>query len=540
MDGIEERTANLAFKPKMKNNKQTNPKVTLKSVVKSLNDSKWKDPKTWPVSLHNFIGRSFETASKKQFNDNELSQFKNQLKNLINLAITGNKILENDWDKQELPILTGAGYKKLGLYCDEQNSKEQTQSERESKSNNEKKNRRNIFGEEETDSDDSNTSNSSNDDSQNTEPSSKPAIFFSESLKRLKKQKRDPQLPVKPPIVPLIDDDEIKKNLRSKRFERELSTPLSYKDSPISTDPIIGRNENLEKKYLRLTSQPNPDTIRPLRVLHKTLQLLFDKYTNGATYNYLCDQCKSLRQDLTVQNIKHDFTIMAYELHSKIAIEYGDWGEFNQCQSQLKILYNIKELNKPNYFEFLGYRILYYILTGNINEVYELESILIKDGIIDTDNEFFKYSLSIFQYISVGDYYSLSQTVNEIYRKNRDKEALLMNKEARLLINDENALLLNHNKFYYFTKFIEQILERENMRTLLTLCCGYRQLSVSFVKELLCMENEEEKFEQFIKENNLSTFINETNTIFNCHQAKLTVENVKNKLYKIIDIKGQV
>jgi hypothetical protein len=547
MDDI---NSELVFQPNVKKTKKMNQNstITLNSVAGSLQNSKWKDPKTWPVELHNFIGRSFKLASKKQFNTNQVQQFKNQLKNLINMAIASNKIMENNWEKQELPLFIGP-HAKLELYCNHgksvinNNKTNNNTNINNINDNNESPTRKkNIFGEDETDSDisdkNSNNIDTFNDTTITTVNNKRTKkISLSESLKRLKKQKKE----VKPHINELTDAD--KKSLRSKRFERELSTPINYdnNDTLISTDSIIGRNQNLEKKYLRLTSQPNPDTVRPLNVLHKTLKFLSNKYLNGATYNYLCDQCKSLRQDLTVQNIKHNFTIIAYEFHSKLAIEYRDWGEFNQCQSQLKILYNQKNLDKPNYFEFLAYRILYYTLTDHGNEVYELELELFNDGINEINNEFFNYALQIFKAITISDYYLLSQIVIEIHKKNSENEELAKN-NSKFSINDDienDFLTLKHNKFYYFTKFIACIVERENIRTLSILCCGYRQLPVPFLRDLLCIENDE-KFQNFIKENNLASFINENDNIFNCHQAKLTVENLKNKLFKKIDIKGQV
>lgn len=77
----------------------------------------------------------------------------------------------------------------------------------------------------------------------------------------------------------------------------------------------------LEKRYFRLTSAADPNTVRPLHVLKKTLELLKRKWRKEQNYAYICDQFKSLRQDLTVQHIKNEFTVSTYEIHARIALE---------------------------------------------------------------------------------------------------------------------------------------------------------------------------------------------------------------------------
>ncbi|KAL8819206.1 MAG: hypothetical protein Q9223_002314 [Gallowayella weberi] len=127
--------------------------------------------------------------------------------------------------------------------------------------------------------------------------------------------------------------------------------------------PIVGRCQELEKKYFRLTSAPNPDTVRPQHILEKTLDLLKRKWRREKKYPYICDQFKSLRQDLTVQRIKTAFTVDAYEIHARIALEEGDLSEYNQCQTQLRALYAQNLGGHPT--EFLAYRILYFLHTSN-------------------------------------------------------------------------------------------------------------------------------------------------------------------------------
>ena len=157
---------------------------------------------------------------------------------------------------------------------------------------------------------------------------------------------------------------------RKKRFEDNRPGFMSLQplasgqvDPPISQGPVIGRCQELEKRYLRLTSAPNPDLVRPLPVLQKTLELLKKKWRKENNYIYICDQFKSLRQDLTVQHIKTEFTVNVYEIHARIALEKGDLGEYNQCQTQLRALYSQCPGGHPE--EFKAYRILYFIHTCN-------------------------------------------------------------------------------------------------------------------------------------------------------------------------------
>lgn len=89
----------------------------------------------------------------------------------------------------------------------------------------------------------------------------------------------------------------------------------------------------------------DPATVRPLNVLEKTFNLLRKKWRKEGNYSYICEQFKSMRQDLTVkkkehailfkkrkktnfflciqqvQRIQNEFTVKVYESHARIALE---------------------------------------------------------------------------------------------------------------------------------------------------------------------------------------------------------------------------
>nr|XP_023904021.1 SAC3 family protein A isoform X1 [Quercus suber] len=123
---------------------------------------------------------------------------------------------------------------------------------------------------------------------------------------------------------------------------------------------VKGTCQEIEKRYLRLTSAPDPASVRPEEVLEKALDMVHNSQKN---YLYKCDQLKSIRQDLTVQRIRNWLTVKVYETHARLALEVGDLFEYNQCQSQLKTLY--AEGIEGCHMEFSAYNLLCVILHSN-------------------------------------------------------------------------------------------------------------------------------------------------------------------------------
>lgn len=166
---------------------------------------------------------------------------------------------------------------------------------------------------------------------------------------------------IKSLIVPKVTKSQLKQ--RSNRFSEEANTSsfssLDYKYN--SNTKIVGLSTSIEKKYYRLTGPPDPLTVRPESVLFESFQYIRKKWMSTRNYSYVTEQLKSIRQDLLIQGIKNEFTVLVYETQCKISITEGDLNEYNQCQTELFELYN--SIDSPNKIEFVAYRLLYNLVT---------------------------------------------------------------------------------------------------------------------------------------------------------------------------------
>lgn len=191
---------------------------------------------------------------------------------------------------------------------------------------------------------------------------------------------------------------------RKRRFESEFKAVYRSPSPAPSSGPIVGTSEVLEKRYLRLTAPPVPSNVRPERILRQTLDVLKKKWRKEGNYSYICDQFKSMRQDLTVQRIRNDFTVSVYEIHARIALEKGDIGEYNQCQTQLRSLYTLGLKGNP--IEFKAYRILYFIHTANRTG---LNDTLANLTTAEKEERPIKHALQIRSALALGNYHKFFQ-----------------------------------------------------------------------------------------------------------------------------------
>lgn len=317
------------------------------------------------------------------------------------------------------------------------------------------------------------------------------------------------------PRIPAFGD-QAKKKEREEKFQREYANHLAKKGGASATPvsdfseescdlsavTVVGTCQDLEKSYLRLTAPPEPHTVRPLSVLKKTLLFLKDRWRSGCDYAYICDQFKSLRQDLTVQHIKSGFTIAAYEIHARIALEKGDLGEYNQCQTQLKSLYfEIGDCPEGHPNEFIAYRILYLLHTR--------------------------------------DRASLGLLLKGLTPSQMEDSAI-----SHSLALRKSLITANYRQFFRLCQsapnmgfcLIENFLDRERIACAHSLCLSFRpSLPVDFLRELLAFDSDSDVVNFFVEN---GAAISNNSTLLT--KESVLVLNEARSRFRKIDIRGQM
>lgn len=293
---------------------------------------------------------------------------------------------------------------------------------------------------------------------------------------------------------------------RQKRFDGGYKSTYKPSPSPEPTSgPVVGTCQVLEKQYFRLTSAPNPSQVRPEPILRQTLDLLKKKWKKEGNYGYICDQFKSMRQDLTVQRIKNEFTVTVYEIHARIALEKGDLGEYNQCQTQLRALYAQKLGGNP--VEFKAYRILYFIHTSNRTA---LNDVLADLTTAEKEEKAIKHALDVRSALALGNYHRFFR----LYLDTPNMGAYLM----------------------------DMFVVRERLAALSNICRAYKpDVKLRFITEELGFESDGDAA-QFIFDYKGQHLLEEKEDglRFISGKAGQIFEAAKKQAFGKIDIKGQI
>ncbi|KIY52836.1 hypothetical protein FISHEDRAFT_63536 [Fistulina hepatica ATCC 64428] len=286
------------------------------------------------------------------------------------------------------------------------------------------------------------------------------------------------------------------------------NTPQTEDELDWDRFTIVGTNEEIFKEYLRLTSasEPKPEQIRPLRVLRKSLDQLIDRWKNRAPYSWICSQFKSLRQDLTVQRVRNDFTVRVYEVHARMALESNDMVEYNACQATLKVLYEDKI--PGNVEEFTAYRILMLLHGRNRSEMN----------------------------LYVGQLTSAQKAAAPVQHALAVQRALSMGNYHRFFILYVDA----PNMGAYI---MDHFISRERARALLVISKAYMTIPLEFLCEELAFESYEEATE-FLSSHSSAFYKNpnapDAEKIVDCREAHGYLAQIVEEKYRKVGIKGMV
>jgi hypothetical protein len=161
---------------------------------------------------------------------------------------------------------------------------------------------------------------------------------------------------------------------------------------------LVGTSQTVAKGFVRPSSAPLLSAIRPEAVLRRAFAMCLAKSRDDIEFT--ADQIKSIRQDLTVQQLESAFSAAVYEFHTRVAVLAGHLAEIGQCLTHVRSLHAKGILGPPRAefeavctnayllppaacpdvsVEFAGYRILYSGLMGKhdddvANEIARLEA----------------------------------------------------------------------------------------------------------------------------------------------------------------------
>lgn len=343
-------------------------------------------------------------------------------------------------------------------------------------------------------------------DSRNSNSMSKMQARMDENTRRMERLKRfanpDKSTNTRTKRVKIDDDDSYS--------DLNAITNKAYKFD--KDKPIVGVCQVLEKRYLRLTSEPDPEKVRPLEVLRKALDWIVGKFRSGScSYQYFCDQMKSIRQDLKVQMIENDFTVTVYKTHARAALENGDIGEYNQCQSSLKPLFDKDNIDKSDLPEFISYRIYYHMMTSDHSSVNQLRLQLLTNLKHISGHEMIKRALRMVDAQIQNNYHLFMR----IYQQTKGPERHL----------------------------VDQFIKKERVSALNYMCKAYARVPLQFLAPELHFNNANEAF-TFLTELELIQFMvvpqnNPDDMYIDCKSCRPTIMKHFSDARRV-DIKGQI
>jgi len=206
-----------------------------------------------------------------------------------------------------------------------------------------------------------------------------------------------------------------------------------------------------------------------------------------------------------VQRIKNDFTVTVYEIHARIALEKGDLGEYNQCQTQLRALYAQNLGGNP--VEFKAYRILYFIHTSNRTA---LNDVLADLTTAEKEEKAIKHALDVRSALALGNYHRFFR----LYLDTPNMGAYLM----------------------------DMFVVRERLAALSNICKAYKpDVKLRLVTEELGFESDGDAA-QFICDHNGQHLLEEKEDglRFISGKAGQIFEAAKTQAFRKVDIKGQI
>jgi hypothetical protein len=310
----------------------------------------------WPDSLKEFV----ENVFKPCVNDYDRTYVSNELKKLITRVTSEGRLHVHRWDLERIHLIPSSSTTNISVSNNITNKKRKNEYD-----GNGTQNEYDYYGPSTTNTSPKNNQTNNNKKYKKSFEMENAVSDTSGYYGPNKSEYVSSKTKITQPFV--VDNSHLQN--RKNRFEKRNNNSKTEKivydnslDSDFNSDTLIvtGTCQELEKDYFRLTSEPDPATVRPENVLIKAVNELKRKWKEKSVdYKYMCSQLKAVRQDFTVQKISNSFTVEAYEFHARVALEMEDLNEYNQCQTQLTPLYE-SGLNGSK-AEFFAYLILYYV-----------------------------------------------------------------------------------------------------------------------------------------------------------------------------------